>query len=140
MIVIDTNVLSELAKPAADPAVIAWANAQPIDDLYTTAVTEAEMLYGVACMPIGLRQDRIRRAIDAAFSVLLSGRVLSFDRAAARAYADLAAERRREGRVAHGADVQIAAIARARGADIIATRNIRDFEGCGITLINPWQA
>ena len=133
MIVIDTNVLSELAKPKAEPAVIAWANAQPIEDLYTTAITEFEMLYGLACMPAGRRQDSLRRAIETAFSALLAGRVLSFDRAAARAYADLAAEQRRQGRALHGADLQIAAIARARGASVIATRNTRDFEGCGVT-------
>jgi predicted nucleic acid-binding protein len=140
VIVIDTNVLSEMARSEAEPAVIAWSNAQPIDDLYTTAITESEMLYGLACVPSGRRHDSLRRAIETAFSALLSGRVLSFDRAAARAYADLAAERRREGRAFHGADLQIAAIARARGARAIATRNIRDFEGCGLTLINPWHA
>ena len=123
MIVIDTNVLSELARPEAEPAVIAWSNAQPIEDLYTTAITETEMLYGLACVPAGRRHDALRRAIETAFSALLAGRVLSFDRAAARAYADLAAERRREGRAFHGADLQIAAIARARGARVIATRN-----------------
>jgi toxin FitB len=139
LIVIDTNVLSELAKPAADLAVVAWANAQPIEDLYTTAVTEAEMLFGLACMPVGHRQERLRRAIETAFSALLVGRVLSFDRAAARAYADLAAERRRQGRAVHGADLRIAAIARARGARVIATRNTRDFEGCGMPVVNPWQ-
>jgi toxin FitB len=140
VIVIDTNVLSELAKPTADPAVIAWANAQPIEDLYTTAVTEAEMLFGLACMPVGRRQDGLRRAFETAFSALLAGRVLSFDRAAARAYADLAAERRRQGRPVQGADLQIAAIARVRGARVIATRNTRDFDECGVPLINPWQA
>lgn len=140
VIVIDTNVLSELAKPAAEPAVVAWANAQPIEDLYTTAVTEAEMLFGLACMPAGRRQQRLRRAIETAFSALLAGHVLSFDRTAARAYGDLAAERRRLGRLVDSADLQIAAIARARGASAIATRNTRDFEGCGTPLINPWQA
>jgi predicted nucleic acid-binding protein len=138
VIVIDTNVLSELAKPAAEPTVVAWANAQPIEDLYTTAITEAEMLLGLACLPAGRRQDSLRRAIVTAFSVLLVGRVLSFDRAAARAFADLAFERRRQGRTASGPDMQIAAIARARGASAIATRNTRDFERCGTPLVNPW--
>ena len=140
MIVLDTNVLSELAKPAAEPVVIAWANAQPIEDLYTTAITEAEMLFGLACMPSGSRQDRLRRAVETAFSVLLAGHVLSFDRVSARAYADLAAERRRRGRAVAGADLQIAAIARAKGAQAIATRNTRNFAEYGVPLINPWQA
>jgi predicted nucleic acid-binding protein len=140
VIVVDTNVLSELTRWEAEPAVIAWSNAQPIEELYTTAITESEMLYGLACVPAGRRHDALRRAIETAFSALLAGRVLSFDRAAVRAYAELAVERRREGRAFHGADLQIAAIARARGARVIATRNTRDFEGCGITLINPWHA
>jgi hypothetical protein len=139
VIVIDTNVLSELARPQAEPAVIAWANSQPIEDLYTTAITESEMLYGLACVPAGNRQDSLRRAIDTAFAALLTGRVLSFDRAAARAYADLAAQQRRQGRVTNGPDLQIAAIARARGASAIATRNTSDFAGCGVPLINPWH-
>jgi predicted nucleic acid-binding protein len=138
LIVIDTNVLSELARPEAAPAVIAWTNAQPLEDLYTTAITESEMLYGLACMPAGRRQDSLRRAIETAFAVLLAGRVLSFDRAAAHDYAVLAADQRRQGRVTNGPDLQIAAIARARGASAIATRNTRDFAGCGVPLINPW--
>jgi predicted nucleic acid-binding protein len=140
VIVIDTNVLSELARPTAEAAVVAWANAQPIEDLYTTAVTEAEMLFGLGCMPTDRRHDNLRRAIETVFSALLAGRVLSFDRSAARAYADLAAERRRQGRGAHIADLQIAAIALARGARVIATRNTRDFEGYGVPLVNPWQS
>ena len=139
MIVIDTNVLSELARPEAEPAVVAWANAQRIEDLYTTAITESEMLYGLACVPAGRRHDSLQRAIETAFAALLAGRVLSFDRAAARAYADLAFEHRRQGRGANGPDLQIAAIARARGASAIATRNTRDFAGCGVPLINPWH-
>ncbi len=140
MIVMDTNVLSELAKPSANPTVVAWANAQAIEQLYTTAITEAEMLVSVASMPNGRRQDALRQAVQTAFSALLPGRVLSFDRAAARAYAELAIERKRAGRTADGADVQIAAIARARGANAIATRNIRDFLGSGVPLVDPWQS
>jgi predicted nucleic acid-binding protein len=140
VIIIDTNVLSELAKPEVAPAVFAWANGQSLEDLYTTVITEAEMLFGLACLPAGRRQDGLRRAIETAFSALLAGRVLSFDRAAARAYADLAAERRRQGRAVNGPDLQIAAIARACGASAIATRNTSDFEGCGMSLINPWRA
>ncbi len=140
VIVMDTNVLSELAKPDADPIVVAWANAQPIDLLYTTAITEAEMLVGLASMPKGRRQDALRLAVQTAFSALLPGRILSFDRAAARTYADIAIARRRMGRTSEGADVQIAAIARARGASAIATRNTRDFLGSGVPLVDPWQS
>jgi toxin FitB len=138
VIIIDTNVLSELARPVVAPAVVAWANAQSLEDLYTTVITEAEMLFGLVCLPAGRRQDGLRRAIETDFSALLAGRVLSFDRAAARAYADLAAERRGQGRAADGPDLQIAAIARACGARAIATRDTHDFEDCGMSLINPW--
>jgi predicted nucleic acid-binding protein len=139
VIVLDTNVISELAKPQADPAVIAWVNSQPMMMLYATAVSEAEMLYGVALLPTGRRQADLYRAISTVFATLLAGRVLPFDRAAAAAFAEWAADRRRAGKPVAMGDLQIAAIARARGASIIATRNIRDFAGCGTMLIDPWQ-
>jgi hypothetical protein len=138
VIVLDTNIISELAKPAPHEAAVAWANAQPVAALYTTAITEAELLFGLACLPEGRRQALLRQAVETALSTLLGGRILPFDRAAARACADLASERRRRGRPTHSADLQIAAIARTRGASVIATRNTRDFEGFGVPLRNPW--
>jgi len=138
VIVMDTNVLSELAKPSPYPSVIVWANTQSREELYTTAITEAEILYGLACMPRGRRYDDLIRSFQTVFSVLLVGRVLSFDRSSARTYAELAAERRRQGGLTHGADVQIAAIARAHKADAIATRNTRHFVGCGVPTVDPW--
>lgn len=139
MIVLDTNVLSELAKPAAEPIVVAWANAQPVTDLYTTAINEAEILFGLSVMPPGRRRDALQRAVDTAFSVLLAGRVLPFDRLAARRYAELAGDRRRNGRPVGLADLQIAAIARARNATAIATRNTQDFADFGVPVVNPWE-
>jgi|SRR5579872_879911 len=97
------------------------------------------MLVGLASMPKGRRQDALRLAVQTAFSALLPGHVLSFDRAAVRTYADIAIERRRMGRTSGGADVLIAAIARARGANAIATRTTWDFLGSGVPLIDPWQ-
>ena len=140
MIVLDTNVISELAKPNTDPAVVAWADAQPIQTLHATTVSEAEMLYGVALLPAGRRRDDLRRAVITAFATLLAGRVLPFDSAAAAAFAEWAADRRRAGRPVSMADLQIAAIALARGATAIATHNTRDFLGCGVTLIDPWRS
>lgn len=140
MIVLDTNVLSELTKSNAEGAVVAWANSQTFGDLYTTAITEAEVLFGLALMPQGGRRDRLVRSFTALFSVLLGERVLPFDRRSARAYADLAAERRGQGGLASGSDVQIAAIARAHGARVIATRNTRHFAGCGVAVVDPWTA
>lgn len=137
----DTNVLSEPARPKANPAVLTWANAQPVEDLYTTAITEAELLYGLACLPTGRRRTDLHSATATLVSSLLAGQVLSFDRTAAtQAYAGLAAERRRLGRPGASADLRIAAIALAHRASAIVPRNIRDFADCGLALIAPWQA
>jgi hypothetical protein len=139
VIILDTNVISELAKPRAEPAVVGWADAQRPGGLYATAVSEAEMLYGVNLMAVGAKRDTLRRAVLTVFGTLLAGRVLPFDSAAATEYADWAADRRRAGKPVGMADLQIAAIARVRGATAIATRNTKDFMGCGVPLIDPWQ-
>ena len=140
VIVLDTNVISELAKPRAEPAVVSWADSQPMDTLYATAITEAELLYGLTIMTPGARRDALRRAILTTLGGLLLGRILPFDRAAAAEYADWAADRRRAGKPTGIPDLQIAAIARARRASAIATRNTADFAGCGIAVIDPWAA
>lgn len=143
LIVLDTNVVSELAKAAADPAVVAWANAQRAADLFTTAITEAEMRFGLALLPEGRRRADLSRAVDVAFASLLAGRVLPFDHAAAASYGVLAARRRQAGRPSGAAggnhDLQIAAVAVANGATAIATRNVDHFAECGITVVNPWE-
>jgi predicted nucleic acid-binding protein len=107
--------------------------------MYATSIGEAELLYGIALLPPGRRRESLHRAVRAVFLNLLVGRVLPFDRAAAAAYAEWAADRRQMGKPVATADLQIAAIARARGATAIATRNTRDFAGCGVRLIDPWQ-
>jgi toxin FitB len=140
VIVLDTNVISELARAQADPVVVAWADAQAMDALCTTAITEAELLYWLSLMARGGRRDALTRGMLTAFGGLLGGRILPFDRRAAAEYADWAATRRRAGKPVGVADLQIAAIARARGAQAIATRNIADFEGCGVSLVDPWTA
>lgn len=140
MIVLDTNVLSELTRATPSPAVIAWAHAQDPEAMFTTAVCEAELLFGIAAMAEGRRQAALARAVDAMLATVLGGRVLPFDRAAARIYGALAAESRRSGRPVGMADLQIAAIARARNADSIATRNAQHFAGCGVAIVDPWLA
>lgn len=140
MIVLDTNVLSELMRPTPAPAVLAWARAQDAAAIFTTAVCEAELLFGVAAMAEGRRRMALARAVEAILGTILGGRVLPFDRAAAKLYGVLAAESRRSGRPVGMADLQIAAIARARNAGAIATRNTQHFAGCGLAIVDPWSA
>lgn len=139
MIVIDTNVISELMRPAPEPAVLAWFSGQISAELYLTAVSEAELRAGAAILPAGRRRDRLAAEIDAMVRQDFAGRVLPFDSAAAKAYADIAAVRRSAGRPIMEADCQIAAIVRATDA-AVATRNIGDFADCRIAVIDPWAA
>lgn len=135
MIVLDTNVISELARPAPDARVVSWVDAQ--DSVAMTATTVAELLYGVARLPAGARKAKLEGAIRELTDMRLRDRVLGFDRAAASHYAQIAADREAAGRPISVADAQIAAVCRVRGVSL-ATRNVRDFEGVGITLVNPW--
>ncbi|GEO84673.1 MULTISPECIES: type II toxin-antitoxin system VapC family toxin [Alphaproteobacteria] len=138
MIVLDTNVLSELLAPAPAPAVVAWLAAQPAASVFTTAVTEAEILYGLALLPEGRRRRALEAAVKPIFTEDLAGRVLAFDRDAAESYAAIAAHRRAIGRPISQFDAQIAAIAVSRGASV-ATRNVADFAETGAVIINPWD-
>ena len=137
MIILDTNVLSELMRPGPYAGVVDWVSTQPVARLFTTSVTQAEILHGIMLLPSGLRRDAFEAAATAMFDEDLAGHVLPFGSDAARAYAEIAAARRRAGRPISQFDAQIAAIARSTGADI-ATRNVADFEQCGVKLINPW--
>lgn len=137
MIVLDTNVVSELMRAAPSQAVLAWLAAQPSASLFTTTITQAEVLFGVACLPAGRRRDDLTSAAEAMFEVEFAGRVLPFDAAAAQAFAPLAAERRRQGRPVGAFDVQVAAIAASRRASV-ATRNVEHFDGFGPPVVNPW--
>ena len=139
MIVLDTNVLSEIIREKPNGKVVTWLEAQPLTGLFTTAITQAEMLLGVALLPGGRRRHGIEKAVAGMFDEDFAGRVLSFDEAAARSYAVIASARRRAGRPIAQFDAQIAAIAHCRKA-ILATRNTSDFTGCGIEVINPWES
>lgn len=138
MIILDTNVLSELLVPSPSIAVVGWLAAQPVLSVFTTAVSEAEILYGLALLPEGRRRRDLEQAIRPIFDEDLHGRVLPFDRGAAEIYATLAADRRRAGRPVSQFDAQIAAIALSRGASL-ATRNVSDFDGIGLDIVNPWD-
>ena len=137
MIILDTNVISELMRPTPDPAVVAWVEGRSLASLYTTAVTEAELRYGVAILPAGRRRDGLQRALQSVLDVGFRGRLLGFDSAAAEAYAAIAAARRASGRPIAQLDGLIAGIALSRDA-AVATRNVVDFEGCDLTVLDPW--
>jgi toxin FitB len=139
MIVLDTNVLSELMKAAPADRVVHWVAAQPAAGLCTTSITQAEVLHGIMLLPPGKRRTAVEAAAVAMFEEEFGGRILPFDSAAAPSYARIAAQRRRAGRPISHFDAQIAAIALATGA-ALATRNVTDFDGCGVKLINPWGA
>ena len=137
MILLDTNILSELMRPVPEPAVETWVGAQPAAGLFISAITEAELRYGLALLPDGQRRRRLLAQAEAMLAEDFAGRILPFDSAAAAAYAPIAAGRRLAGRPISQADAQIAAIAASRGA-AIATRNVVDFDGCGIAVLDPW--
>ena len=138
MVVLDTNVVSDLLRVAPAPSVEAWLGAQDGASIYFTAVGEAELRYGVALMANGKRRDPLALAIDGLLRDDFRGRVLPFDSPAAEAYAAIAVERRAAARPISQFDCQIAAIARAHGA-AVATRNVSDFAGSGIAVIDPWS-
>ena len=137
MIVLDTNVVSELMRPSPAAQVIEWVSQQAAPTMYFTTISEAELRYGVAILPAGRRRDGLLSGIEGMLREDFAGRIIPFDRAAALAYAEIAAGRRASGHPINHADCQIAAIARSTGA-AVATRDEEDFEGCGIDVINPW--
>ena len=138
MIVLDTNVLSELLKPAPEARVMAWLEARPRPSLFTTAITRAEILHGIRLLPDGQRRPGLWDAALAIFNEDFAGRVLSFDSDAADAYAEIGAVRRAAGEPISQFDAMIAAMASSRGASL-ATRNTNDFTGCGISVVDPWE-
>ena len=139
MIVLDTNVLSEILRPAPNDRPLSWLAAQPRSVLFTTTVTRAELLYGVQLLPDGQRKTALLVAIRQIFSLDMAGQVLGFDNDAADHYAEIAAVRKNCGKPISQFDAMIAAIAKSRGARL-ATRNVKDFVDCGIDVIDPWNA
>lgn len=138
-VLLDTNVVSELIRKAPDAVVEAWAAGRPLEDLFFSAVGEAELRYGAAILPAGRRRKSLVSDIERMLRDAFEGRILPFDRDAARAYADIAAMRRSTGHPVAPADCQIAAIARSRDL-AVATRNVRDFEDLDVEIVDPWTA
>lgn len=137
MMVLDTNVISEVMRVEPDRGVLAWLDSQLPNSLYTTAISEAEIRAGISVLPRGRRKTGLLAAADRAFYTLFFGRVLPFDSWAARAYAEIMADRRAAGRPISQADCQIAAIARSREASVVS-RDTQGFALCGVAMIDPW--
>lgn len=138
MIILDTNVLSELVRPEPSKSVVTWLNSQPQSQLASTAMSLLEMRTGATVLPHGRRRDELLALVDGLFDQLFD-ELLVFDSAAAVAFSEIVAQRRRSGRPIGTIDAMIASVARVRGATV-ATRDTNDFSDCGVPLINPWNA
>lgn len=138
-VLLDTNVVSELIRKSPDPAVEAWVSGHVLEDLYFSAIGEAELRYGAAILPAGRRRETLVSEIEGMLRDAFGDRVLPFDSNAAREFAEIAAKRRSIGRRMAPADCQIAAIARSLNV-AVATRNVRDFDDINVEVINPWKS
>ena len=138
MILLDTNLISEPLRPAPDPNVIAWIDAQPVQTLFLSAVTVAELRFGIASLPAGKRRDALRDRIESQVLPVFTGRVLAFDLTATQPYADLLTKAKSKGQVIALSDAYIAAIALAHGMSV-ATRDVTPFKAAGVAVINPWK-
>jgi len=138
MIILDTNVLSELMRSEPSPSVLAWVARQPAAELCTTSITEAEILYGIELLTKSRPREGLLEAAEVMFAEDLAGCIFGFESDAARVFSKIAAHRRSVGRPIRHADAQIAAIAKVRGAKL-ATRNVGDYEACGVDVVDPWQ-
>lgn len=138
MIVLDTNVVSELMRLQPEPAVLTWVDAQDAGQLCLVATGVAEILFGIERLPVGQRRDRLAETFADMLDHDFSGRVFPFDHHAAACCARTAADREAHGRPMSTADAQIAGTCQLHDAQL-ATRNTKDFEHCGLDLINPWQ-
>ncbi len=137
MILLDTNVVSEAMRPAPDAQVLNWMDAQPLETLYLSAITVAELRAGVALLPPGRRRSALQESLETRVLRLFVGRVLPFDLGCTQAYADLLARARTSGLAIASADGYIAAIAGTNGF-AVATRDLGAFKAAGVTVINPW--
>jgi toxin FitB len=138
VILLDTNVLSGLMQSVPDQQLVEWLDDQPVESIWTTAITVFEVRMGLELLAPGRRQRRLEQAFEQLLAEHLEGRIQTFDQAAAMAAGTIAASRQRAGRALEIRDLQIAGIATARRASV-ATRNVRHFEGLGLDVIDPWS-
>jgi toxin FitB len=139
MLILDTNVISELMNPQGSQTVKSWVNSQSRARLFTTTITKAEILYGIAILPEGNRKQRLQDAAHIVFNQEFFNQLLVFDSESAENFASLSTDRRKQGHPISQFDAQIAAICRTHQAAIV-TRNVDDFLNCQIEIINPWDA
>jgi predicted nucleic acid-binding protein len=139
VIILDTNVLSETQRPNPDPKVLAWLDAQAPSNLYLTAITVGELMFGVHCLDPGARRAGLLATLTAIFETDFRGRILPYDAAAACVYGERIGAARRGGITIGQADGQIAAIAFAQDAAAIATRDRKPFDTLHLPVINPWE-
>jgi predicted nucleic acid-binding protein len=138
MIILDTNVISELMREKPEFSVFRWVGEQELTTLAITTITVAEIMRGIARLPAGKRRRKLQQNFDVFIHEAFWGRILSFDKESAFLYGDLSTIREKAGFGIDAVDMMIAAIAKRHNAGI-ATRNVRDFEGCGIGVVNPWR-
>lgn len=138
MFLLDTNVVSEAVRPEPDPNVVRWFDSQPPAQMFLSAIVKAELLSGVEQMPAGKRRDALVHSLSGFFGSIDDQNCIGFGAAESEHYARIFASRRRIGRPIDEMDALIAASASVRGLNL-ATRNVTDFENCGIALINPWE-
>jgi predicted nucleic acid-binding protein len=137
MILLDTNVISEPLKLSADTGVLSWIDAQSIDTLYLSAISLAELRFGIAALPTGKRKETLHLGLEQRILPLFADRILPFDASASQAYADILSTARAQGRAISTADGYIAATAKRHGL-MVATRDASLFEAAGVAVINPW--
>ena len=139
MILLDTNVISEPQRREPNARVLDWIDAQALETLYLSAITVAELRAGIALMPAGKRRDGLHENLEKRLLPMFANRVLPFDMACTKAYAELLAKSRDAGLAVETADAFIAAVALANGF-AVATRDTTPFEAAGLNVINPWEA
>ncbi|MDE9462144.1 type II toxin-antitoxin system VapC family toxin [Xenorhabdus bovienii] len=139
MIVLDTNVISETLRQVSEPCVIEWLDSQPIETLYLSTITLAELRFGMASLPPGKRRDNLQKSLESRVLPLFAGRLLPFDMLASQSYGELMAKARTLGLAISKADGYIAATAIANGM-MVATRDVSPFKAADVDVINPWES
>ncbi|MDE1475211.1 type II toxin-antitoxin system VapC family toxin [Xenorhabdus bovienii] len=139
MIVLETNVISETLRQVSEPRVIEWLDSQPIETLYLSTITLAELRFGMASLPPGKRRDNLQKSLESRVLPLFAGRLLPFDMLASQSYGELMAKARTLGLAISKADGYIAATAIANGM-MVATRDVSPFKAADVDVINPWES